>query len=1134
LARFPSRAVRFALSHRRPVSKALAAFLVVGAIIASQSDGGFAAPVPPQPLKFFKNYFVTGDYVVGGVGLWGRGVKGIASGSIAISGVPADAEILSAFLYWQVVTSDGPESGAQGATFNGQLLSVPGPPAIPTRAGTIAAIADTLGTSPCWSEGGGAGASGGVKKTYTFRADVKRFLPIGRDGRHQVNRSHTIQLPDTGNANKTPKAVGASLLVIYRDPSASANLNAIVIYDGSYTLNNATKGMSQVIKGFYDPANAKGKITHIVGGAQANKTEQLLAPGVNEVNPFRGLQGQAWDNVTRETSAITADSFTTSVNPPGNGSHDCLVWSAIVYRTQVKDYDGDGLLDKWESSLSTLYDPVGNALPNLAAMGAHADRKDIFVEIGYMATSATTYGGVGKPAHTHAPTEAAVEKIGKMFLDAPVINPNGSRGIDLHLDLGPNYPRTAATSPYLVPVTEARGGEAFNEADTVCTRPANAPPWICQFSQYPGTVGWKSGFRFLRDHPVPFTMTDAACRAADTDTDPLTRCERVFDRERKDMFRYVLFVHALGLPKEDCLIDDRANPSFGFPDTACQMTNSLFHVPVTNTGVADFPGGDAIVALGGFDDGAGRPVGTDYMQAATLAHELGHTFQLRHGGAPTEPNCKPNYLSVMNYLFQLRGLRKNTGGSILDFSGQRFGGLPEGSLIEPGGLGADLDNGTFPAYRTGWYAPAGPGVVGTLASKHCDGTPLNTGETQLIRVDSATVEDTFGQIDWTKSATTRVASGGQDLNFNGSIDSLRAGYNDWQNIRLNQIGSRRNVGAWFWVKDPAPLDYGAFMGPLSLDTGLADMGLADMGLADMGSGDLTLGDLGRGDLNRGDLGRAGLGLADMGLADMGLADMGLADMGGGDLGFGDSGLGDSADGELTTDLVEAHGFAPPNDLTALVRGLLDNCAGLTPANCHRIQLDWKPTNLGSESAYQVHRVSGTSITTIGAGTLVNTVLKVSGQSAYTFIDPTELPNGVFTYVVAAVFGSSISPTDVQVTAVNYAPIPADDPTAPPTYAAVSGVLLTVPTLTGVLANDTDIDSPTLTVAPVPGTVLAANGGFATPNGRAKLNADGSFTYTSRPGYTGPDTFSYVVKDADTNRLTPTPQAVVRITVSAAP
>jgi hypothetical protein len=61
--------------------------------------------------------------------------------------------------------------------------------------------------------------------------------------------------------------------------------------------------MTQVMKGFYDPAaGVPGKLTHIVGGAQANKSEVLIAPGVNELNPFRGVQGEAWDNVTRPTS----------------------------------------------------------------------------------------------------------------------------------------------------------------------------------------------------------------------------------------------------------------------------------------------------------------------------------------------------------------------------------------------------------------------------------------------------------------------------------------------------------------------------------------------------------------------------------------------------------------------------------------------------------------------------------------------------------------------------------------------------------------------------------------------------------------------------------------------------------------
>ncbi len=1116
------------IPHRRPVRLALAkgftAALAFLLLIAAQTDRGYATGQPSAPpLQFFKNYFLTGDYAVAGVGLWGRGVNGFASGSIAMSGVPAGSEIVSAFLYWQSVSADGPNSGSKGAMFNGQLLSVPGPPDTPTPGGSLATVAEIVGTSPCWNHGGVPGFGGGVKRTYNYRADVKRFLPIGSDGRHVVNRSHSILLPDTGNANKMPKTLGASLLVVYRSPSSTAAMNAIVIYDGSYTLTNSLRGMTQILKGFYDPAAVPGKMTHIVGAGQASRNELFVAPGVRELNAFRGSLGSAWDNVTRNTQAVTGDSVTTSVSFSGFGPQDCLIWSAIVYRTAVNDADGDGLLDKWESSSSSLVDPLGNALPNLFAMGADKNHKDLFIEAGYFQTAATTYGGASKPAHTHAPTHAAIKKFGDMFVNAPVTNPDGSTGIRVHLDLGNSFP-AGAGDPYLIRGAGARGGESFDESLTQCTRTPGAAPWICQFSDYPGTVGWKSGFRFLRD--MPLALSDTDCREADTDGSPLTRCERVFDRERKDIFRYVLFAHALGLPKEDCLVDDPGSPDFGFPDNVCQATNPLFHVPVTNTGVADFPGGDAIITLGGFNDSSGRPVGTDYMQAATLAHELGHTFQLRHGGAATEPNCKPNYLSVMNYLFQLRGLRLNTGPSLVDFSRQQLPVLNETVLPQVSGLGIDPLTGP-PAYRTGWYAPPGPGVVASASTKHCDGSLLPPGAPQLSRVDSNSVEETADRIDWTMSSTTQVPLGGQDLNFDGVIQPLNAGFNDWKNIRLNQLGSRRSVGAWFWVQDPVPEEYGAFIGPLSLDVGLADMGLADMGLADMGSGDLTLGDLGRGDLNRGDLGRAGLGLADMGLADMGLADMGLADMGGGDLGLGDSGLGDSADPELDADLAASQGFTPPENLTALVVGLDTNCVSLTPAQCHRIQLNWAPTNLSSETAYQIHRIAGGSIDT-GTAIHLATIPKVLGQDLYTYVDTTELPNGVYTYIVAAVFGSALSASNVQITAVNTAPLAVGDPLVV-SYTVQEGKTLLV-AAPGVLANDSDIDSPTLSAA---ATVPLVSGTFkSAKGGKVWLYANGSFKYEPKSGYCGPDSFQYIVKDVDPSRTSNL--AVVSIEVTKKP
>ena len=286
----------------------------------------------PEPLSFFKNYFITGGYEVGGVGLAGQGVNGVAQGEILIEGVPNGVEILAAFLYAQVVSDEGPEAGGIGVTFHGVPLS--------TAEGTIGVVGDPIGATPCWSSGGGTGQSGGNKKTYSYRYDVLRFLPVV-DGRHRANGLHPVGLPDLGTKKSTPRALGASLVVVYRDPDLP--LSALVIYDGSWVMDNSTHGMTQTIEGFYDPADVGGKMTFIVGNGQPNKSE-ILQVGQNVFgSPFAGNQGDDWDNVTVVTDSIVGqDSLVTSVQE-GSGSSDCLTGSAIIYQTEVNDTDEDGL-----------------------------------------------------------------------------------------------------------------------------------------------------------------------------------------------------------------------------------------------------------------------------------------------------------------------------------------------------------------------------------------------------------------------------------------------------------------------------------------------------------------------------------------------------------------------------------------------------------------------------------------------------------------------------------------------------------------------------------------------------------------------------------------------------------------------
>ncbi len=113
------------------------------------------------------------------------------------------------------------------------------------------------------------------------------------------------------------------------------------------------------------------------------------------------------------------------------------------------------------------------------------------------------------------------------------------------------------------------------------------------------------------------------------------------------------------------------------------------------------PADDFIVTLGGAGWGPYPRSELTQQQAGTLMHELGHTLGLTHGGTD-HVNYKPNYLSIMNYAFQLNGLIYDGTTGPIDYSRFKAGNLDERSLREPAGIGGPP---AIRRYGTIWSCP---------------------------------------------------------------------------------------------------------------------------------------------------------------------------------------------------------------------------------------------------------------------------------------------------------------------------------------------------------------------------------------------------------------------------------------------
>ena len=262
----------------------------------------------------------------------------------------------------------------------------------------------------------------------------------------------------------------------------------------------------------------------------------------------------------------------------------------------------------------------------------------------------------------------------------------------------------------------------------------------------------------------------------------------------------------------DADFDTLKDAKFGTPDDRANLNrlnarNWAYHYGIwahnqtpippsatnTSSGCAEQPGNDFIVTMGSWTPdttlntttGHTGGVGSRSEQAGTFMHELGHNLNLRHGGGDPRPasqvllelnkpyvdtNCKPNYMSVMNYTYQVAN---TVADRLLSYSSAKLLTLSEGdstraarvldSMCPGGALTCSIAFGPLSGF------PAKPTLVSALG-----GISWNPPDADILDLN---IKRDLNNI--TSASGACPASGG--TNPTDILD----GFNDWANIQLN-------------------------------------------------------------------------------------------------------------------------------------------------------------------------------------------------------------------------------------------------------------------------------------------------------------------------------------------------------------
>lgn len=299
------------------------------------------------------------------------------------------------------------------------------------------------------------------------------------------------------------------------------------------------------------------------------------------------------------------------------------------------DTDKDSIWDNWEEhGIDINKDGVIDLAINKPPFNADARHKDIFVEVDYMSCQS---GCIPGQDNSMLPLNNAINNVVRAFGNVPnelVNNPDNRKGITLHVLISEPVPMIRKL---IMPDGETqRGGGSEDDFLDIKdgSNDLNNPGTPCGIHDNDGHFG---------------NMTE---RANPNCTNILLARSRVF--------RYAIFGYQIK----------------GHEGTSgvTQGINILITLGGWNYfgQYPPFPGTNDTV----------RKLGLETAEAGTFMHELGHALGLSHGGGDNV-NCKPNYLSVMNYLFQLPQFVPTRP---LDFSHKALSQLDESNIKPYSGL----------------------------------------------------------------------------------------------------------------------------------------------------------------------------------------------------------------------------------------------------------------------------------------------------------------------------------------------------------------------------------------------------------------------------------------------------------------